>query len=75
MVDRRLALLDQVYRPDPAMSEDQNAALLDAIAAEAGPDLAFVFLKGDDRSFLDWLQRDRHVRVIYDDGIRTIVAP
>ncbi|MCB9385973.1 MAG: hypothetical protein H6509_15290 [Bryobacterales bacterium] len=75
VVDRRLKLLDAVYRPHGPQSDEQNQALLEAIAAEVGPELAFVFLPGDDRSYLTWLREERHARVLYDDGKRTVVAP
>ena len=75
VVEWRLTLLERVYRPKREYPPAELAALLEEIVAEAGPNLAFVFLPGDDRSFLDWLQRERHVRVIYDDGSSTVVAP
>ena len=74
-VDRRLELLDRVYRPEARGGREDNATLLEEIAAEAGPTLAFVFLPGDDRSFLDWLVDERHARIVYDDGARTVVEP
>lgn len=75
IVDRRLALLDRIYGSGQPRGPEGNQALLEAVAAEAGPDLLFVFLPGDDRSFLDWLRDKRHARVIYDDGERTVVEP
>jgi hypothetical protein len=74
-VSRRLDLLDRVYRPKLPLSDQEYQALLEEIAAEAGPNLVFAFLRGDDRSFLDWLQREKRLRVIYDDGERTLVEP
>ncbi len=75
LVDRRLALLERIYRPARARTRSENDELLEAVAAEAGPNLLFAFLPGDDRSFLDYLRNQRHARVIYDDGERTVAAP
>jgi hypothetical protein len=75
LVDRRLELVQRVFRPIRPTSDEEKAKLLKAIAAEAGPNLAFVFLPGDDRSFLEWLRKDRRLRMVYDDGVRTVVEP
>jgi hypothetical protein len=62
IVDARVALLQQVFGAGGAPA---NAAdILDRLRALNRP-VVLVFERGDDRTFLTWLQRERHGREIF----------